>query len=254
LFGLLNLLTSPIGLISLGLLVLCVVHSIRTGNVFPWIYVMVFLPGIGPLIYLFMVIVPELFRSRSAQTFKRGAARAIDPNKDFRAAMREVEMVGSVDAKRALAEQLAQRGQYADAIELYHSALQGQFATDPALLVGLARAQLANGDGAAAQAALDTLYAADPKFASEEADMIYARALEQQGKDDAAAEAYKRLVPHFPGEEARVRYAILLERIGRGDEARAVYAQVVKNLDGAPSRYRKQQKPWGDIAAKALKA
>ncbi len=253
-FGLLGMLTSPIGLISLGLLVLCVVHSIRTGNVFPWIYVMVFLPGIGPLIYLFMVIVPDLFRSRHAQTFKRGAARAIDPNKDFRAAMREVEMVGSVDAKRALAEQLAQRGQYADAIELYQSALQGQFATDPALLVGIARAQFLNGDGAGAQASLDTLQAADPKFSSEEAHMIYARALELQGKNDEAAEEYKRLVPYFAGEEARVRYAGLLGKMGRRDEARALFSQVVKNLDGAPSRYRGQQKQWGDIARAALKA
>src|SRR3984885_14879201 len=103
------MLTSPIGLISLGLLVLCVVHAIRTGNIFPWIYVMVFLPGIGPLIYLCMVILPDLFRSRSAQSLKRGAARAIDPHKDFRAAMREVEMVGSADAKRTFAEQLIQR-------------------------------------------------------------------------------------------------------------------------------------------------
>jgi hypothetical protein len=252
--GLLGYLTSPIGLISLGLLVLCVVHSIRTGNVFPWIYVMVFLPGIGPLIYLFMVIVPDLFRSRGAQTFKRGAARAMDPNKDFRAAMREVEMVGSVDAKRALAEQLVQRGQYADAIELYQNALQGQFATDPALLVGIARAQLLAGDGTGAQASLDALQAADPKFSSEDAHMIYARALELQGKNDEAAEEYRRLVPYFAGEEARVRYATLLEKMGRRDDARAVFAQVVKNLDGAPSRYRKQQKPWGDIAAKSLKA
>jgi hypothetical protein len=252
--GLLGYLTSPIGLISLGLLVLCVVHSIRTGNVFPWIYVMVFLPGIGPLIYFFMMIVPDLFRSRAARTLKSGAARAVDPNKDFRAAMRDVEMVGSVDAKRALAEQLVQRGQYADAIELYQNALQGQFATDPALLVGIARAQFLSGDGAGAQASLDTLQAADPKFSSEEAHMIYARALELQGKNDEAAEEYRRLVPYFAGEEARVRYATLLDRIGRRDEARTLFAQVVKNLDGAPGRYRGQQKRWGDIAAKSLKA
>src|SRR5665213_3506933 len=130
LFGLLGMLTSPIGLISLGLLVLCVVHAIRTGNIFPWIYVMVFLPGIGPLIYFCMMIVPDLFRSRTAQHLQRGAARAIDPNKDYRTAMREVEMVGSVDAKRAFAEHLIQRGQYADAIEMYQNALQGQFTTD----------------------------------------------------------------------------------------------------------------------------
>jgi len=252
-FGLLGYLTSPIGLISLGLLVLCVVHAIRTGNIFPWIYVMVFLPGIGPLIYFFMMIVPGLFRSRTAQQLQRGAARAIDPNKDFRAAMREVEMVGSVDAKRSLAEQLMQRGQYEDAIELYRNALQGQFATDPALLIGLARAQFLSSDGAGAQATLDALQAADPKFVSEGAHMIYARALELQGKDEEAADEYKRLVPYFAGEEARTRYATLLAKMGRQDEARALFTQVVKNLDGAPSRYRGQQKQWGDIARAALR-
>jgi hypothetical protein len=248
------MLTSPEGIVLLGLLVVCVVHAVRTGNVFPWIWVMVFLPGIGPLIYLFMVIVPELWRGRGAQRLKSGAARAIDPNKDYRAAMREVEMVGSVDAKRSLAEQLVSRGQYADAVEVYQSALQGQFATDPALLTGIARAQLMNGDGAGAQASLDALQAADPKFVSESAHMIYARALELQGRDADAAAEYARLVPYFAGEEARTRYAMLLDRMGRRDEARAAFAQVVKNLTGAPSRYRKAQKQWGDIAARALKA
>ncbi len=252
-FGLLGYLTSPLGLLSLGLLVLCVVHAVRTGNIFPWIYVMVFLPGIGPLIYLFMVIVPELVRSRGAQRLKSGAARAVDPDKDFRAAMREAEMIGSVDAKRALAEQLVQRGRHADAIELYRNALQGQFKDDPALLQGLARALFLSGDGAGAQAALDALQKADPSFVSQEAHLIYARSLELQGKDAEAAEEYARLVPYFSGEEARARYGLVLDRLGRHDEARAIFAQVAKNLDGAPSRYRQAQRGWGDIAARALK-
>ncbi|HTT98917.1 MAG TPA: tetratricopeptide repeat protein [Rhizomicrobium sp.] len=251
--GLLSYLYSPIGLISLALLVGCVVHMIRTNNIFPWIYVVVFLPSVGPLIYFFMVIVPGLTRSRAAQTLQRGAARAIDPNKDYRTAMREVEMVGSADAKRAFAEQLIQRGQYADAIELYQNALQGQFAADTALLFGLARAQFMNGDGAGAQVSLDAIQAADPKFQSEDAHLLYARALELQGRNDEAAEEYKRLVSYYAGEEARTRYGQLLEKMGRTDEARALFTQVVKNLDGATSRYRSTQKEWGAIARAALR-
>jgi len=254
LFSIFSLLSSPIGLAALALLVVCVVHAIRTGNIFPWIYVMVFLPGIGPLIYFFMVIVPELARGRAAQRLKRGAARAIDPNKDFRAAMREVEMVGSVDAKRALAEQLMQRGLFNEAVEVYESALTGQFASDPALLVGIARARFSAGDGEGAQAALDALQHADPKFVSEDAHLIYARALELQGKESEALDEYRRLVPYFAGEEARTRMAMLLDRLGRRDEARAVYDQVVKHLDGAPARYRKAQRQWGDIAKNAIRA
>lgn len=251
---LLGLFYSPLGIVDLALLGFCLYHAIRNGNVWPWVMVMIFLPGLGVLLYFAIEILPELWRGQGAQKLKRGAARAIDPNKDYRAAMREVEMVGSVDAKRTLAEQLVSRGRYTDAIELYHSALQGQFATDPALLIGIARAQLLGGDGAAAQASLDTLSAADPKFVSEGAHMIYARALELQGRDADAAAEYARLVPYFAGEEARTRYAVLLDRMGRHDEARALYAQVAKNLTGAPSRYRQQQREWGDIAARALKA
>src|SRR5665213_1526643 len=253
LFSILGMLSSPVGLVMLGLLVICVVHAVRTGNIFPWIYVMVFLPGIGPLIYFFMMIVPDLVRGRAARRFASGTARAINPHRDYHQAMRDVEMVGSVDAKRALAEQMVQRGEFADATELYRSALQGQFSSDPALLLGLARAQFLNGDGADAQATLDALQAADPKFVSEEAHMIYARALEMQGKDVDAAGEYARLVPYFAGEEARTRYGMLLDRMGRSDEARAMFQQVVKNLDGAPGRYRRAQKEWGDIARAALK-
>jgi hypothetical protein len=251
--GLLSLLYTPLGWVILALIAICVVHAVRTGNVFPWIYIIIFLPALGALIYFVMVILPGLTRSRGARQLTRGAARVIDPNKDYRAAMRDVEVVGSVDAKRAFAEQLMQRGQYADAAEMYRNAAQGQFAADPALLMGLARAEILRGEGAGAQAALDTLQAADPKFNSEEAHMIYAQALELQGKNDEAAVEYKRLVTYCAGEEARTRYAMLLDKMGRGDEARALYEQVLKNLDGASSRYRTAQKDWAAIARNALR-
>ncbi len=84
--------------------------------------------------------------------------------------------------------------------------------------------------------------------------MIYARALELQNRNDEAAEEYRRLIPYFAGEEARARLGLLLERMGRRDEAREVFAQIAKHLDGAPQRYRKAQREWGEVAARALKA
>ena len=253
-FGILGLLSSPIGLVILGLLVVCVIHAIRTGNIFPWIYVLVFLPAIGSLIYFFIVILPSLMRSRGARKFGRSAARAIDPDKDYRQAIREAEMVGSVDAKRTLADHLVERGKYADAIELYSNALQGHFRDDPVLWMGLARAQFLGGDAAAAQASLDELQRIDPKFVSADAHLLYARALEAQGKTDDALAEYEKLTRYFPGEEARVRYAQLLERTGARDRAREVFGEVVKSLDGAPKHYRTAQKEWGAQARSALRA
>jgi hypothetical protein len=240
-------------LFPIALMVLCVVHAIRTQRIFPWIYVIVFLPLIGSLIYIAMAIIPDLARSRGAHRLGAGMARSIDPHKDYRRALRDVEMVGSVDAKRSLAEHYVQRGQLGEAIALYKDMLQGQFKDDPALLLGLARAQFQAADGAGAQASLDALQAADPKFISEDAHLIYSRALELQGKDAEAAREYYRLIRYFAGEEARARYAVVLDRLGRHDEARAIYAQIVKNLESAPRRYRSAQKEWGDMAKQALR-
>ncbi|HUO90203.1 MAG TPA: tetratricopeptide repeat protein [Rhizomicrobium sp.] len=229
------------------------VHAIRNGNVWPWIYIIVLLPGIGSIIYFFMEIVPEMTRSRQAARLQSNIRQMADPHRSLREAHRAAEMVGSVDAKRALAEEYVARGNYAGAVEIYRDAAQGQFKDDPAVLLGLARAQFLNGDPAGAQASLDALQAADPKFVSEEAHLLYARALEAQGRDGEALAEYRKLVGYFSGEEARTRMAMLLEKTGARDEARSVYQQVVKSLDGAASRYRKAQKEWGDIARRALR-
>jgi hypothetical protein len=236
------------------LLIVCVVHAVRTGRIFPWIYVIIFLPGIGSLIYLGVEVIPDLLRSRRARQFGSAARDIADPNRGFRQAHRDVALVGSVDAKKNLAEEYVSRGQYADAIAMYRDALQGQFKDDNALLLGLAKAQFLSGDGTGAQASLDTLQAADPKFSSADAHLLYARALELQGKDQDALAEYQKLVRYYPGEEARTRMGLLLLKLGRREEARALFEEVVRLLTGAPSRYVRQQKQWGDIARQNLKA
>lgn len=246
-------LESPIGIATLVLIGVCIVHAVRRGNIFPWIYIIIFLPAIGSLIYLAAVIVPELFRSRGAAQLGARARQAADPNKSFREAHRAAEMVGSVDAKRALAEQYIARKDYAGAVAIYQDAAQGQFRDDPALLMGVARAHFLNGDPAAAQASLDALQTADPSFVSGEAHLLYARALEAQGRNDEALAEYRRLIPYYSGEEAKARLATLLEKMGQRDEARTIYQQIVKSLDGAPPRYQKAQKEWSDIARRGLR-
>ena len=240
-------------LLPILLQILCVVHAVRNGHVFPWIYVIVFLPLVGCIAYLLVIILPEMGSTRAAAQVRANARNIVDPHRGLRQAHRAAEMVGSVDSKRMLAEEYIARGAYHDAVEIYREAAQGQFRDDPALLQGLARAEFLNGNPAGTQAALDALQAADPKYVSADAHLLYARALEEQGKDAEALAEYKRLVVYFPGEEARARYAMLLQKTGDTDAARVLYQQILKLLDGAPSRYQKAQKEWGDIAKRGLK-
>jgi hypothetical protein len=230
------------------LLIVCVVHAIRTGRIFPWIYIIVFLPLIGSLIYIGMEILPEFIGSRRARRLGASVRELADPHRGLREAHRTAGFVGSVDSKRTLAEEYMARGRYADARTVYSDALQGQFKDDTALLYGLARAQFLCGDGAATQLSLDAIQAADPNYASADAHLLYARALELQEKDSEALEEYRKLVRYYPGEEARARFGLLLKKLGRVDEAKPIFQEILHLLDGAPARYRRAQKEWGDIA------
>lgn len=252
-FGILGLLTTPAGWITLGLMAIAIIHAVRGGN-FLWVYVIILLPGLGCLIYIAAEIIYPWFKGGTARRARSAATAVLDPNRDYRQALRDAEMVGSVDAKRALAEQYIQRGQVGQGIALYEEILkQPMFKHDPVLLLGLARAQLLLGTAADAQATLDTLQAADPNFQSEEAHMIYARALEAQGKDEEALADYRNLARYAGGEEARARLATLLERLGRRDEAREIYTQIVKNIGNGQRHYRSAQKEWGDLAKAGLR-
>lgn len=239
-------------LLPIAITIVCVIHIIKTGRNFIWVYVVIFLPLFGALAYFAVEIIPELFRSRTARKFGANAKAIADPNKSFREARRIAELTGSVDSKRALAEEYAKRGDYGAAIEIYRDTLVGQFKDDPALLMGLARTLFQSGDGAGTQATLDQLQAADPSFVSGDGHLLYARALELQGKNDEALVEYERLVRYFAGEEARGRYAMLLEKMGRGQEAQPLYAETLKMLEGAPKRYQAQQKEWGDLARRNI--
>ncbi len=132
----------------------CIVHVIKTGRNQLWIWAIALLPVVGWLAYLVVELVPSMFGGRTARRATAGMQRMIDPDRDLRRAAAEVQISGNVDARRRLAEEYFQRGQYEAAVEMYEAGLKGIFAHDPTLLLGLARAHFAKRDHAAARATL----------------------------------------------------------------------------------------------------
>jgi hypothetical protein len=237
-----------LGAAGILLLGLCILHAVKTGRTQPWLWILILLPGIGSVVYFISEILPDVWHGKDGRAIRRGLKQMADPDSDLRQAKRDVEMVGSADAKKSLAEEFYRRGNYAPAIDLYRSALNGIHQDDPALWHGLARTQLAAGDGKGAQTSLDTLQAANPEFSSPDAHLVYARALEMQDKNDDAAREYEKLIRYYSGEEARCRYGLLLKRAGYTSHAHDMFNQVLRSVDGAPRHYVKANQEWTDIA------
>jgi hypothetical protein len=236
-------------------------HAIRNGKSPMWLMGLAVASFLGFLAtvavwigYLAFAVIPDMLRSAPARRLADNVVNAADPGRGYREKLRDVEQVGSVDSKRALAEECIRMGRFADAAELYESAMQGPLgASDPALLKGLARARMLSGDGAAAEALFVQLKETDPAAYDADAELDYARALALQAKNDAAVAQYEKVVSRYPGEEARARFGLLLESLGQEARAQALFAEILKSVKGAPSYYRSRQREWTSIARSHLK-
>ena len=243
---------SLIFILTLAIQAGLIVHVIRTGRNSLWIWAIALLPAAGSLAYVVVEILPGIFGGQAARRTKAGMQRIIDPNRDLRQAAAAVEISGNVDARRRLADELCERGQYDEAIAVYQAGLKGIFEHEPTLLLGLAQAQFAARDFAAARASLERLIRQNPEFRSADGHLLYARTLEAQDALDEAEYEYAAVAPGYPGAEARLRYALLLKRRGKLEEARRLLKDLVDGAKLGPAHYRKAQAEWLERARREL--
>jgi hypothetical protein len=243
---------SLIFILSLAVQAGLIVHVIKTGRNTLWIWAIALLPAAGSAAYVAVEILPEMFRGRTARRTRAGVQRMIDPNRDLRRAAAEVEISGNVDARRRLAEELFERGQFTEAVAVYQAGLRGIFEHDPTLLLGLAQAEFAANDFAGARAALERLIQHNPEFKSADGHLLYARTLESLDALDEAEHEYAAVAPAYPGAEARLRYALLLKRRGKAEEARRIFKDLLDGAKLGPPHYRRAQAQWLDRARREI--
>lgn len=229
-----------------------IIHVIKTGRNQIWIWVLALLSFPGIIAYVAVEIIPDLFRSRTAQRTARGFKKAMDPTADLRRYESEARLAGNVSSRQRYAEELTRHGRYDEAIAQYRSALTGLYEHDPNLLLGVAQAQFAKGDATAARTTLDDLIRLNPDFRSPQGHLLYARALEAEGNVTKALEEYQVLAPSYPGAEAAVRYAQLLKAHGRREESQKVARELLEQARIAPAHYRKAQRSWLDQAERLV--
>jgi hypothetical protein len=99
---------------------------------------------------------------------------------------------------------------------------------------------------------LDELRAKNPQFRSPDGHLLYARALEEEGRTAKAIEEYEALARYYPGAEARVRLAQLQQKLGNTEAAQKLFRQIIEDARLAPQHFQRAQREWIDVAKKAL--
>src|SRR5437763_15595147 len=106
---------SLLGILGLVLYAGCIFHAIKTGRINYWLLILIFLPGLGSIVYLLIEVLPELRSSRAARRAVAGLGDALDPNRGLRERAESLEMADTADNKRHLAAERTKRGQWKQA-------------------------------------------------------------------------------------------------------------------------------------------
>jgi hypothetical protein len=237
-----------LGFLIIAVQVICAVHALRTGRAYVWLWIILFFPFLGCLIYFIVEVLPGLQHSSTIKRVGSDLVTIVDPGRSLRQLEEQLEITDTVKNRQMLARGYLKAGRHGEAIELYQRCLSGPFKDDAALALELAYAYFLNGSYDEAAARLEALGEDKLGIRSRERNLLYARTLEQLGDIEEALQVYETVVKQASGEEARCRYAMLLERSGQPEKAREVYYEIVTRARRSPRYYRRQQKQWIDIA------
>lgn len=230
----------------------CLYHASQSGRAQHWFYILLLLPGLGSVAYLLLEVLPEMASTRRGRKVLVDVTTVLDPDREYRERKAQVELTGTPAAKAALADECSFKGMHDDAVMLYRSALSGLYVDDPNLLLGFARVLSEKGDFAEVQSTLDHLRAKNPDFQSSDGHLLYARALEGQGKTDEAIKEYEAVTAYFAGYEAKVRYALFLTKIGQVAKAREIFNGVVTAYKQLPRHAQDLNRDWYNVARRNL--
>jgi hypothetical protein len=244
----------PIYLLIPAAQIFFIIHAARTGRPYYWMMILLFVPMLGILAYIVFELLPGASRSPTSQKAVRNAQRLVNPEGDYRKLAMQLEVTPTVANKRALADECVRLGKLDEAEALYHDGMTGIHATDPALMLGMARVRFAQSDPAGCLLALNALKSANPDFQSADGHMLYARSLEGLSRDGEALGEYEALSHYFGGEEPRIRRALLLQKMGDARAAQDAFADIKRSVERAPSFYRRNQQEWYRLAKQNLKA
>jgi hypothetical protein len=234
--------------ITVVLQALAIFHVFRSGADRRWIFLILFLPGIGVVVYLLIEVLPSLGQNLTARRAVRRVRNAVDPERGVRAATLEYDRSRSVDAASRLADELVRANRADEAIRICEEARKGLFEDDPKILISLANAQFAGGRYGETVTTLDRLRAAHPGLRSPDAHLTYARAIEESGATDRALEEYASLAGYYPGVEARARQALCYKKLGQTAHASELFAAILRDARLAPKHFQRAQREWLDLA------
>ncbi|MBX3430458.1 MAG: hypothetical protein KF779_12835 [Hyphomonadaceae bacterium] len=232
--------------------IICAMHVVRTGQQMYWLWILVIGGPLGAALYFFAVMLPDLMGGRTARNVSKAARQALDPERDYRNALRALEDTPTVGNRIKVAQAAVALGRWTDAEAQWALCGDGNWGDDPVVLLGHADSLLELGQYGAALKKLEKLKALGSDGETPRVALAFARAYEGLGRNDEADTAYRFAADRVPGLEAGGRNVAFMAKVGRREDAEIGLAEIERRFVKISPALRGEARPWRDLAAKAL--
>lgn len=234
--------------VSIALQAICVYHCIRHGNQNKWIWIIVFLPFIGCLIYFFS----EIVTGREINRVQSGLGEFINPSGSIRKLEDNLRFSDTFANRIALADAYLASGNSDKAISIYEESLKGAFEENEYVLSQLVVAYHQKRLFQKVIAAAEKIKGL-PQFQFSHCHVLYANALAQTGASVKAETEFKTMNGKFSHYEGRYYYALFLLKEDREEEAHQLLSDMVAESKHLSSREKRYYRNWLTKAKEELK-
>lgn len=234
--------------VTIILQAICIIHCLRRGNTNNWIWLIVFLPLIGCMVYLFT----EVITRRNIRNVQAGVGEVFSPSGSIKKLEENLRFSDTFNNKIALADAYLNTGQIQRAINLYEESLEGAFAENE---LGVSRLIIAYYK----EKRYDDVIRLTPKicnlpqFTRSKAHILYAASLGNTGQAEKAETEFQKMNGRFGNFEARYYYALFLKKNNRYDDGRKVLQQVAEEIPQLSAVEKRSNREWLSLAREALK-
>ncbi len=216
----------------------CLYHAYRNNTHQKWLWLIIFIPLIGCLIYLY-----DNFASRgNLEDVQEGVKTMVNSNYQINKLEKEIKYAPTVSNKVKLADAYVQHQRYAEAIPLYQSCLQGLYADDAHLTKKLLRVLYLNKDYAAAIECGQKLLQ-EKSFHQDETRVAFAWSLHYAGHVEEAEANFTAIDLQFTNFTQRVEFCKFLIETKRLDEAKEKLEVLMDEIEHMSAFEQKLKRP-----------
>jgi len=232
----------------IGLQIFCAIHCLRRGTQGRWLWIIIVLPVLGSLIYIYQ----EILSNRRFNTPKINIGAVINPGGNIKKLEDELNFTDTFANRMKLADAYLAAGQTEKAADLYKSSLTGAFAENEHGLMQLMIAYYELQQYEEVIPIAKKLYKI-PQFARSKAHLAYAMSLEELGQIDEAENEFKAMKGRYSYFEQRYQYGLFLLRNERETDAWTIFSDMLNEEQHLSQMEKRSNSKWFGLAKAEIK-